>query len=149
MRLFQVAEDNYKALLSFFAKFPNFTRNEFFIFGESYGGIYVPTLSLRLVTGSAKIKFKVSGVIMALLLTMSFPLCKKSFDLPKRSKKAVSKYCTVRLSRVFRLTCPESAPDQIVLMSKYFGVIGVFSGKNKHVFSGLCSGKWYQQLCTQ
>lgn len=60
---FQVAKDNYKALLSFFAKFPNFTQNEFFIFGESYGGIYVPTLSLRVVTGTAKIKFKVSCLI--------------------------------------------------------------------------------------
>uniref|UniRef100_A0A3B5AFW3 Carboxypeptidase n=1 Tax=Stegastes partitus TaxID=144197 RepID=A0A3B5AFW3_9TELE len=54
----QVADDNYKALQSFFAKFPNFTKNEFFIFGESYGGIYAPTLSLRVATGSAKINFK-------------------------------------------------------------------------------------------
>lgn len=54
----QVAEDNYKALQSFFAKFPNFTQNEFFIFGESYGGIYAPTLSLRVATGKAKINFK-------------------------------------------------------------------------------------------
>lgn len=54
----QVAEDNYKALLSFFAKFPNFTQNDFYIFGESYGGIYAPTLSLRVVTGTAKLKFK-------------------------------------------------------------------------------------------
>lgn len=60
---FQVAEDNYKALLSFFDKFPNFTQNEFFIFGESYGGFYVPTLSLRVVAGTAKIKFKVSCFI--------------------------------------------------------------------------------------
>ncbi|XP_028257763.1 lysosomal protective protein [Parambassis ranga] len=54
----QVADDNYKALQSFFAKFPNFTKNEFFIFGESYGGIYAPTLSLRVATGKASINFK-------------------------------------------------------------------------------------------
>ncbi|XP_055010735.1 cathepsin A-like isoform X2 [Boleophthalmus pectinirostris] len=54
----QVAEDNYKALQSFFSKFPNFTTNEFFIIGESYGGIYVPTLSLLVATGKAKINFK-------------------------------------------------------------------------------------------
>ncbi|KAM9765048.1 lysosomal protective protein [Menidia menidia] len=54
----QVAEDNYRALQSFFVKFPNFTQNEFFIFGESYGGIYAPTLSLRVATGSTKINFK-------------------------------------------------------------------------------------------
>uniref|UniRef100_A0A8C3B2C0 Carboxypeptidase n=1 Tax=Cyclopterus lumpus TaxID=8103 RepID=A0A8C3B2C0_CYCLU len=54
----QVADDNYRALQSFYARFPHFTRNEFFIFGESYGGIYVPTLSLRVATGAAKINFK-------------------------------------------------------------------------------------------
>ncbi|XP_058485522.1 cathepsin A-like [Solea solea] len=54
----QVADDNYKALQSFFTKFPNFTQNDFFIFGESYGGIYAPTLSLRVATGPLKIHFK-------------------------------------------------------------------------------------------
>uniref|UniRef100_A0A669BEW6 Carboxypeptidase n=1 Tax=Oreochromis niloticus TaxID=8128 RepID=A0A669BEW6_ORENI len=54
----QVAQDNYKALQNFFSKFPNFTQNEFFIFGESYGGIYAPTLSLLVATGKAKINFK-------------------------------------------------------------------------------------------
>ncbi|XP_035483284.1 cathepsin A-like [Scophthalmus maximus] len=54
----QVADDNYQALQSFFAKFPSFTQNEFFIFGESYGGIYAPTLSLHVATGTAKINFK-------------------------------------------------------------------------------------------
>lgn len=56
---FQVAEDNYRALLSFFAKFPAFSHNDFFIFGESYGGIYVPTLSLRVATGPSTFNFKV------------------------------------------------------------------------------------------
>ncbi|XP_019954352.2 lysosomal protective protein [Paralichthys olivaceus] len=54
----QVAADNYAALQSFFNKFPNFTQNEFFIFGESYGGIYAPTLSLLVATGPAKFNFK-------------------------------------------------------------------------------------------
>lgn len=54
----QVAEDNYRALQSFFAKFPKFAQNDFFIFGESYGGIYAPTLSLRVATGTATINFK-------------------------------------------------------------------------------------------
>lgn len=54
----QVAADNYQALQSFFAKFPNFTQNDFFITGESYGGIYVPTLSLLVATGKAKINLK-------------------------------------------------------------------------------------------
>ncbi|XP_017297319.1 cathepsin A-like [Kryptolebias marmoratus] len=54
----KVADDNYRALQSFFVKFSNFTENDFFIFGESYGGIYAPTLSLRVATGGAQINFK-------------------------------------------------------------------------------------------
>ncbi|XP_028295942.1 lysosomal protective protein [Gouania willdenowi] len=53
----EVADDNYLALQSFFTKFPNFTQNEFFIVGESYGGIYAPTLSLRVATGKNKTHF--------------------------------------------------------------------------------------------
>lgn len=55
----EVAQDNYRALQSFFAKFPEFTQNDFFIFGKGYGGIYVPTLSLQVATGAAKINLKV------------------------------------------------------------------------------------------
>ncbi|KAJ8247371.1 hypothetical protein GJAV_G00245630 [Gymnothorax javanicus] len=58
----KVAADNYIALQSFFQKFPNFTKNEFYIFGESYGGIYVPTLTLTVATGAAKINLKGFGV---------------------------------------------------------------------------------------
>ncbi|CAL8404442.1 unnamed protein product [Boreogadus saida] len=54
----EVADNNYLALQSFFGKFPNFTKNDFFIFGESYGGIYAPTLSQRVAGGAAKINFK-------------------------------------------------------------------------------------------
>lgn len=54
----QVAEDNYLALQSFFVKFPHFSQNEFYIIGESYGGIYAPTLSHRVATGTAKINLK-------------------------------------------------------------------------------------------
>ncbi|KAM9817170.1 lysosomal protective protein [Neosynchiropus ocellatus] len=54
----EVAADNYKALQSFFTKFPNFTQNEFFIFGESYGGVYAPTLSLLVATGKEKMNLK-------------------------------------------------------------------------------------------
>uniref|UniRef100_A0A4W3GKW3 Carboxypeptidase n=1 Tax=Callorhinchus milii TaxID=7868 RepID=A0A4W3GKW3_CALMI len=55
----EVAEDNYLALQDFFTKFPNFTKNEFYVIGESYGGIYTPTLSLRIVTGGTKINLQV------------------------------------------------------------------------------------------
>ena len=45
----QVSLDNFWALKYFIMKFPEFSKNEFFITGESYGGIYVPTLSARIV----------------------------------------------------------------------------------------------------
>ncbi|XP_043937227.1 lysosomal protective protein-like [Protopterus annectens] len=54
----EVAENNYLALQSFFKKFPDFTQNEFYIIGESYGGIYVPTLGLKIMKGTANINFK-------------------------------------------------------------------------------------------
>ncbi|MGH0142291.1 UNVERIFIED_CONTAM: hypothetical protein FKN15_002873 [Acipenser sinensis] len=54
----EVAQNNYKALQSFFAKFPNFTQHDFYVFGESYGGIYTPTLSMQIASGPAKINFK-------------------------------------------------------------------------------------------
>eukprot|EP01083_Nonionella_stella_P262424 892368_1 len=48
------AEDNYHALLDFFKKFPMYQKNKFYVTGESYGGIYVPTLTLRILQGNAK-----------------------------------------------------------------------------------------------
>ncbi|XP_061162902.1 lysosomal protective protein-like [Saccostrea echinata] len=45
----EVSLYNYMALKDFFRKFPELTKNEFFITGESYGGIYVPTLSQRVI----------------------------------------------------------------------------------------------------
>lgn len=50
--------DNLLALQDFFSKFSEYKENEFFISGESYGGIYVPTLS-ALVVDHPDINFKV------------------------------------------------------------------------------------------
>ncbi len=44
----QTADDNYLALVDFFKKFPHFQGREFYITGESYAGIYIPTLMMRL-----------------------------------------------------------------------------------------------------
>ncbi|GIY85707.1 lysosomal protective protein [Caerostris darwini] len=53
-----VSKDNYVALQNFFEKFPEFNKNDFYIAGQSYAGIYIPTLSVRVLTGGAKINFK-------------------------------------------------------------------------------------------
>ena len=43
------AEDNLQALLSFFTKFPSQKTKDFYISGESYGGIYVPILAYNVI----------------------------------------------------------------------------------------------------
>ena len=58
------AEDNFKALLDFFSKFPTFKGKDFYISGESYAGIYVPMLAYKIINynkdakSSAKINLK-------------------------------------------------------------------------------------------
>ncbi|XP_013784600.1 lysosomal protective protein-like [Limulus polyphemus] len=54
----QAAKDNYVALQHFFMKFPHLKKNDFYVAGESYGGIYVPTLSVKILSGPAKINLK-------------------------------------------------------------------------------------------
>ncbi|XP_010211867.1 PREDICTED: lysosomal protective protein [Tinamus guttatus] len=41
----QVAHNNYLALKEFLRLFPEYAKNELFLTGESYGGIYIPTLA--------------------------------------------------------------------------------------------------------
>ncbi|XP_048464151.1 lysosomal protective protein [Rhincodon typus] len=48
--LSQVSFNNFLALKEFFRLFPEYSKNSFYITGESYGGIYVPTLAERVMT---------------------------------------------------------------------------------------------------
>ncbi|MQI27720.1 hypothetical protein EI009_25825, partial [Escherichia coli] len=55
------------AIKSFFQKkFPQYAQNQFFITGESYGGVYCPTLTLNLVqqidAGILNLNFKGTAV---------------------------------------------------------------------------------------
>ncbi|KAL5566721.1 hypothetical protein UlMin_029885 [Ulmus minor] len=47
----QTASDTHTFLIKWFEKFPEFLQNPFFISGESFGGIYVPTLASQVVKG--------------------------------------------------------------------------------------------------
>jgi len=52
-----VANDNYQALLKWFAAYPQFKTNDFWITGESYAGIYVPSLANLVQQGVVKKQF--------------------------------------------------------------------------------------------
>jgi serine carboxypeptidase-like clade 1 len=53
----QTALDNYTFLKNWFLAYPSFTKNPFWISGESYAGIYVPTLA-QLVAADPNIFFE-------------------------------------------------------------------------------------------
>jgi len=47
------SQNTYNFLLNWFKAYPEYAKNEFFITGESYAGIYVPTLAQRILDGNA------------------------------------------------------------------------------------------------
>jgi len=47
------SQNTYGFLLNFFKAYPEYSKNDFFVTGESYAGIYVPTLANRIVDGNA------------------------------------------------------------------------------------------------
>lgn len=61
----QTAIDNYNFLNGFFSEFPQFASNDFWITGESYGGVYVPTLAYQIETGSnTQLKTNLKGLMI-------------------------------------------------------------------------------------
>ena len=54
------AANNYGFLLNWFASFSEYANNDFFVTGESYAGMYVPTLADRILVGNAAGKPKIN-----------------------------------------------------------------------------------------
>lgn len=59
----QVAHNNYLALKEFFRLFPEYSKNDLFLTGESYGGVYIPTLA-EWVMQDPSLNLKVSGAAL-------------------------------------------------------------------------------------
>ena len=48
----RTAQHNYEFMVNFFEAFPEYKENELYLSGESYAGIYVPTLAREIYTKS-------------------------------------------------------------------------------------------------
>lgn len=60
------AQDNLNALVAFFKSYPEFSGNDFYLSGESYAGVYVPTTAYAVVQynlGSAN-KINIKGILV-------------------------------------------------------------------------------------
>ncbi|WKX94954.1 hypothetical protein Q1695_011866 [Nippostrongylus brasiliensis] len=57
----QTASENWEALVAFFTEFPNYAANDFYVTGESYGGIYVPTLVQTILDRQTQYKINIKG----------------------------------------------------------------------------------------
>jgi len=61
------AHDSHNALLNFFSLYPEFSTNDFYIAGESYAGIYVPTLAQQVMLGNQQnpaTKINMKGILV-------------------------------------------------------------------------------------
>ena len=64
-----VAEYNLKAMLHFYIKFPNMKKNDLYLTGESYSGIYVPYLARAIIQhnklpSSKETKMSLKGIMV-------------------------------------------------------------------------------------
>jgi serine carboxypeptidase-like clade 1 len=62
----QTAADNYQFILNWFERFPQFRNNDFYVAGESYAGIYVPSLAYNIVKGNqaGKPRVNIKGMLV-------------------------------------------------------------------------------------
>ncbi|KAH7722452.1 Protein F41C3.5 [Aphelenchoides avenae] len=54
--------ESYRAIKHFFGKFPQFRNHSVFVAGESYGGIYVPTLAVHIIDGLKEFPVNFEGI---------------------------------------------------------------------------------------
>jgi cathepsin A (carboxypeptidase C) len=53
---------NYEALVDFFKKYPQFSDNEFYLFGESYAAVYLSLLAIKLLNDQRYKKINLKGL---------------------------------------------------------------------------------------
>ncbi|CAD6197732.1 unnamed protein product [Caenorhabditis auriculariae] len=57
----QSASENWEALVAFFNEFPQYKSNDFYVTGESYGGIYVPMLTQTILDRQGQFNINIKG----------------------------------------------------------------------------------------
>merc|ERR1712232_826004 len=57
-----VGEKMFNFMQEFYKAFPQFQKNDFYVFGESYGGHYVPAIAHRLFQGGSGVKVPLKGI---------------------------------------------------------------------------------------
>ncbi|PAV77470.1 hypothetical protein WR25_26339 [Diploscapter pachys] len=57
----KTAVENWEALVAFFNEFPQYKTNDFYVTGESYGGIYVPTLVQTIMDRQSQFSINLKG----------------------------------------------------------------------------------------
>ncbi|VDL73341.1 unnamed protein product [Nippostrongylus brasiliensis] len=60
----QTSLENYEAVKAFFKTFPQFRHHATYIMGESYGGVYVPTLTARIIDGQQEFPINLKGMAL-------------------------------------------------------------------------------------
>lgn len=58
------------AIKEFFTTFPNFRNHSVYIMGESYGGIYVPTLTVLIIRGREEFSINLMVFFLSFLFSI-------------------------------------------------------------------------------
>ncbi|KAF7640118.1 Carboxypeptidase [Meloidogyne graminicola] len=59
-----IVEEHYNAIKQFYKKYPNFRRNNVFITGESYAGIYLPMLTSNIIKRKNNYPINLKGLLI-------------------------------------------------------------------------------------